>query len=527
MSLKSNSYRVPPPDSSQLLGFLQEMVTEGEALLKSQRAYKDIDRAIEMMASEEDDKIPKSLSRVRLNPVKRNINEITATLSNLRPMWGFHTDNKSFEAHANNLNKLILAWWYNAFPDRGIRDALKYAAVEGTGYASPVWERDFWCTGRGDIDIQTYGAKGVIPYQMGRDNDLQRAYAVTLAQEVPIVQAWAMYPQYQDKISPDRQKGTWIREGMKRVQRFIAPALRVAGTGRVNTTGPEYPTVAIFNAYVLDLSLNDTDHVIPMGEPGTSWYYEVPYIGMDIPTGQFNSGGQLLYRKASWEDARIYPLRRRITWTNGCTLYDGTSYWWHGMVPAVQFKMDDWPFDFLGLSLIRDNITLQDAMIQLLRAMTDSANARLRPPLQYDKDSITKSFMERFDPRQGGQTVGLPLSMSEPIKTVVDASYYNIPEQTFLLLKEMKGMIDSQMGVNDVSAIAKARQIPSGDSLQKIMEMAGPLMTDHSRNMERSLRQMGEMWKGLAFQFYSTPRKLQILGEDYITPEEWDYDPGN
>lgn len=189
MSLRDSNYMVPAPASQSLLGFLQEMMSEGQAFLRSQRAYRDIDRAIEMMASEEDDKIPKTLSRVRLNPVKRNINEICATLSNLRPMWGFHTDNSDYLQHVENLNRLILAWWYNAFPDRGIRDSLKYSAVEGTGYASPVWERDFWCTGRGDIAIQSYGAREVVPYQISRDNDLQRAYAVTLVQEVPIVQA--------------------------------------------------------------------------------------------------------------------------------------------------------------------------------------------------------------------------------------------------------------------------------------------------------------------------------------------------
>jgi len=350
---------------------------------------------------------------------------------------------------------------------------------------------------------------------------------VTLVQEVPLVQAWALYPEYADKIKADRSQASWIRRGLDRVQKFVAPALRAAGSSTSRDESVPYPTVDVYNTYVLDYSVNETDHIIPMGEPGTSWYYEVPYVGMDIPTGQNNSAGQALYRKATVEDAKMYPLRRLITWTSGCQIRDDTSYWWHGMVPAIQFRLDDWPWEFLGFSQVRDNNSMQDSIIKLLRAMDDSANARLRPPLQYDTASISKSFMERFDPRQGGQTAGLPLSMGEPIKTIVPADYYNIPAQTFELIKDYKAMIDSQMGVNDVTAIAKARQIPSGDSLDKIMQMAGPLMTDKSRNMERSLRQMGEMVKGLFFQFYTTPRKLQILGEDSITSEDWDYDPGN
>lgn len=528
-NITAGNYLIPPAEAQEQmkLGFLKEMVSDGEAFLKSQAAYKDIDLAVRMMNDRADERIPKSLSRVKVNPIKRNINEIVATLSNLRPMWGYHTDNSEYQQNAANLNKLILAWWYNAFPDRAIREALQYAAVEGTGYASPFWERNFWCYGRGDIALGTYGAKNVIPYQIGKDHDIQRAYAVTMVQEVPLVQAWAMYPKYADKIKADREQASWIRRGLDRVQKFVAPALRAAGSAQSRDESVPYPTVDIYNTYVLDYSVNETDHVIPMGDPGTSWYYEVPYIGADIPTGQNNSAGQALYRKATDEDARLYPLRRLITWTASCQIYDNTSYWWHGMVPAVQFRMDDWPWEFLGFSMVRDNKSMQDSMIQLLRAMDDSANARLRPPLQYDKDTIPKSFMERFDPRQSGQTVGLPLSMGEPIKPVVPADYYNIPAQCFELVKDYRSMIDNQMGVNDITAIAKARQIPSGESIEKIMELAGPLMTDKSRNMERSLRQLGEMVKGLFFQFYTTPRKLQILGEDAITPEEWDYDPGN
>jgi hypothetical protein len=91
----------------------------------------------------------------------------------------------------------------------------------------------------------------------------------------------------------------------------------------------------------------------------------------------------------------------------------------------------------------------------------------------------------------------------------------------------MYSHMDNVMGVNDLTAIAKARQIPSSDSIEKIMEMAGPVATDRSRNMERSLRDLGEMNKALFFQFFTTARKLQVLGSDGLTQEDYDYDPGN
>jgi hypothetical protein len=58
-----------------------------------------------------------------------------------------------------------------------------------------------------------------------------------------------------------------------------------------------------------------------------------------------------------------------------------------------------------------------------------------------------------------------------------------------------------------------------------MMEMAGPLVTDMSRNMERSLRDLGEMFKANCFQFYTVARKLQLLGPDGLTEEDFDFDP--
>jgi hypothetical protein len=87
--------------------------------------------------------------------------------------------------------------------------------------------------------------------------------------------------------------------------------------------------------------------------------------------------------------------------------------------------------------------------------------------------------------------------------------------------------MDHQMGVQDFTAIAKARQIPSSDSIEKILEMAGPLVMDMSRSMERSIRELGEQMKSNFFQFYTVPRRLQIMGPSGLVDEDFDYDPMN
>ena len=49
--------------------------------------------------------------------------------------------------------------------------------------------------------------------------------------------------------------------------------------------------------------------------------------------------------------------------------------------------------------------------------------------------------------------------------------------------------------------LARARQLPSGDSQEKLLETLGPLVKDQSRNMEQPIRAIGEMWKSNFMQF--------------------------
>lgn len=530
MAVDFTNYRYPPKgaEDTDLLARLNEGKMQGETFLQGQRGYEDMDNAIDVIAGTADKKRPASLSRISPNWLKRNVREIVASLSNIRPMWNFKNDDKKYDDHSGILNKLLHSWYLHTFADRAIRKALQYAAVQSRGYVCPTWKKDFWCFGRGDIELEVRGPRDVIPEQVGADNDLQKAYAVHIHTEMPLNLAHATWPAYQDKITPDRSSSSNLRRGGGRLQRFISPVLDAASRLRGREAdGRQLPTVDIYYTYIMDTSINMSGEVKLMGEPGTSWSYKVPYLGQQLPTGIKDEAGRSLTREAMPEDCQMYPKRRLVIWTRGCILRDGPSYWWHGMVPAIPFSIDDWPWEFLGYSAIRDGASLQESGVTLLRAIDDSQNAKLRPPLAYDEDSLSKAFMERFDPRQPGQKVAHNLSMGDPIKLLVPPTYYDIPQTIFTHIGNLVEMMKDLLGVKDISAITKARQMPSADALEKMAEMAGPLMTDMSRTMEASIRLLGEMVKGLFFQFYDTRRRVQVMGEDGVTEKDFDFEPGN
>jgi hypothetical protein len=515
---------------------VREAIQEGEQFLKTQRAFMDMDRALDVIAgtSTSDGRTARSLSGVRVNRAKRNVREIVASLSNLRPLWGYKNDNRDYDSHAVVLNKLLNSWWLNTFADRRIRQALQYAMVMGTGYISPVWRRDFWNAGRGDIYLNVYGPRDVLFVQLPPSHDIQGAYAVIIRVRTPIHMACAMWPTLADKFAPTYVASGALRRGMGRVTGFVTPILRRLGGGqqRREEDDSPFPMLDIFYAYIMDPSINLGPDDIQVGDPDTNFGYLVPPFEKLIDTTQRDpASGQFLKRKVTREEAMLYPARRLLITCPECNLEisDGPSPWWHKKVPLVGFTPDDWPWEVCGYSPLRDMAPMQASANSLMRAIDDAANARLRPNVWYDPNVLAKTLMDDLDFRQGGQSVPAPLGMTgEPIKAILAPQWYQVEAFIPEFIKVLWEQMDHVSGVRDLTAIAKARQIPASESIDKIMEMLGPLVQDMSRGMEASLRDLGEMVKALFFQFYTAPRRVQILGgKDGLVEEDYDYEPAS
>lgn len=540
---RESDWKIPPEfnksgervPSDRKIGWLREAVSEAESFNRTQRSYIDMDRALDVVAgvSASDTRQARSLSGVRVNRAKRNVRELVATLSNLRPMWGYKNDNHDYDSHAIILNKMVNAWWHNTFADRAIRRALQYAFVMGAGYISPVWRRNYWSVGRGDIHLNVYGPRDVLFVQLPQDHNFQGAYAAILRIRTPIHIAHMLWPDKADLLTPTYMASGPLKRGMGRVTGFVTPILRRFGMGQARREEDDtpFPMIDIYHCYIMDSSINLGPNKMMMGDPDTNWSYEVPILNSEIPSGMRDTKGNPLFKKATREDAMLYPNRRHYVAAldNNVELSDGPSPWWINGVPLVQFNIDDWPWEVNGYSAMRDMASIQASNTGLMRAVDDAANARLRPNVFYDMDVLAKTLMDDLDFRQGGQSIPVKMQMIEtPVRAILDPKHYEVPGYIPDWIKAQEERMDHLVGVRDLSALAKARQIPATESIDKIMEMAGPLVTDMGRNMESSLAALGQMWMALFFQFMAiTPRKVQVLGQDGFTEEDFDYEPGN
>lgn len=497
------------------LGWLNETTEQGAAWLKSQRGYQDWKRALDVIGGRVlGPDIPLYRSQLNTNHLKRNVREIVGTLSKLRPMWGYSSDNAAFAPQSHQMNLLTRALYLENFYDLSIKEAIQYSAATCTGWIRPVWIRDF-VSGEGNPELLSYGQPCVLPVQLPASGNFQRAYAVTLLDELPIWMAHAMFPLQQAKLRPTSSMYWYSDVIRKSAQSNIWKRI----FGKQSTASPSnLPDlfIPIRYTYIIDLTINTTQRMIPMGEVGSSWYYEVPYVGQRLPDG----------REATAQDARLYPRRRLIISSEACVCYDGPSFDWHGRLPLIPFSTDHWPWEPIGFSLIRDGYDIQATINETERGMADKKRAQLDMPLGYDINSVSSREAKAFDPMQPRARIGFDGSqMDKPFQLPIPPEVLRLDQTDFAWLQHLNDSMDTQHAIKDVMALAKARL--AGDDMEKVMESVGPIIEDMSRSMEPPMRELAEQLKFLILQHLPPARVIQYVGEDNMTKETFDYDPAS
>lgn len=527
---KFSDWQCPPAATAEYkrLGWLSESTEDGQNALKANRGYSsDYRKFMDVIAGKiDDDTLLDYRSAVNTNELKTNIRQVIGAMAKLRPIWGYSSGNKGFAKYAEMMNQVTRAVYLQSEAsgpaDRTIRDALQWAAATTKGYVIPSYQKDL-ATGRGGIYHEAYGNPSVLPVQMPANRNLQQAYTVHVMTEWPIFKAHALFPKFQDRLLPTTSK-YWHDADIRKSAKVntgwwnrMASSLRRGkeGTDRANLFVP------IRKSYIIDLTLNETDAEIPMGEQGTSWFYKVPYMGQEIVRG-----GKT--KKADESDCRLYPMRRLIISSQDCIMYDDTAFDWHGLVPVIPFSFDEWAWgDSFGL--VHDGYELQKAMTAIERGSMDKVKARLDIPLAYDINQITKKEAEQFDPMQPRARAGFDgMAGDMPFKEVVPKEVYEVASQDLAMHKLLSDAQKRCFALNDLMQLAQARALGSGsDNIEQILGNVGPIIEDMSRGMEPSMSAWGNIEKYLVLQYFDTPRVMQYVGIDGVPEGSFDYHPNS
>lgn len=526
--MATTQYEIPAHGlgGDYLHGWLMEAVAEGDGWLKAQRPSLEWAGVLDMLGSKPASAEVKGLSNTGYNLVERNARDIVASLSNFRHEGEFRPRfDKQLYNQAHTITKLDRNWYIETNAYNEHRSNLQNAVCFGTGYLVEDFDKGYWGT-HGDIRLRPFGPEDVTFVQLPKNHDIQQAYMVIIREELPINLAKAQYKNIASALTPDREAPGWLMKGLRKMQSLMggSPALRVGGPAQRKQEG-SFPTVDIYHAYVVDRSINLSGAPVVMGSHDTNWSYNVPALGDPMPTGLTNPAtGQEWTRAADENDCKLFPLRRYCIFSRTAVSYDGSSPWWHGQTPVARMRFNDWAWEALGKSLLSDARTMQDGIVALMRCIEDASAARLDPPCIYDDQLTSEGFAKAFNPRMAGTRAAGNLQQGDLLKFPVPWQHYDVPAGIYEWIKSQEQRINHQMGTPDLVAIAKAKQVPGEGTLEKLMEMAGPLVQDMVRALEQPLHQLGNWRLAYYLQFYTRGRIIQVTGPDQ-NEEDWEFKP--
>lgn len=540
----ANSWICPPAGSSQdeILGWVQTMVRNYQLILSNSDNYRRLHNAIRVLSEtpadqEINDKQHERLSKLNFNRTKREMTEMVAILSDLKQTGKYVAENNANDQQAAVLTKLYKALWLH--PYTAIRSKLiqlfQYA-LTGEGYLMIEWSSDPFYKRSGSLNFIPLSIDDVAFTQLGKDKDIQKAYAVAIRHELPIAQACMLYPEFASKFHPNNTTPSWFRQVKSGVAKmFFSEALNISYENATNLSGQGFPhsqapvtseaTIDIYEIYVLDFSINTTGHEVSMGANGTGEFYTVPSYGQMIPTKLNDLAGKPIMRPATREEAMLYPRRRRIICTNSVIISDGPSPWAHGLVPLARFTLSDWCWDRVGNSVAMDGYSLNKTIENSLKGFHDQLERQFQPGLKMP-NSLSNATIASYDPRRPGTHIKVDPYANTTIAPVVPPEMNVIQSTALEYVELLHREADYIIGKPETRALAEAQQIPSAETFERILQMNGPMTKYIAMNVEEGLLRIAEMAKALMIQFCHSAKRFQILGKDGLTYEDWDYDPG-
>lgn len=500
--------KLPEQNSRGVHDWAQLAISEGEAFLQSQSGYSNTDDIIRgIMGTTHEDKLRAStISQLNLNHMGKIALDLASSLTDIKPFWEYKTTNVRFQPQADMGQKLATAWWLNRLIDLKFCDVIKYSLAAGSGIAHLVYNPDIQ-----DLDLIAEDPRDVLPIRPSDMISLQNCFGIVLRRERPVNYLRHMYPQFANQISADREGSVAAMAKKSSYQQQMQNLGLVSGFmsnlwsgigGRTSAAPLTVPVSDLYTIYVKDDSVNETGSRVLMGTAGTDWCY---WVEPGEP---------------------LYPRKRCIVLTRSCKqpLYDGPNIYWHGNFPCAKLTLDPWPWSWLGKSPLKDVIPLQKEIDRTARGVSDIFQKYFRPALIADSKNISKAAADRIDTRAAGLRLRINPIAGQGIK-------FESPDMQGLgmamewivkLIEEAKEL----SGTEDVTDLAELGQVPSSETIERMVMAKSGAVRLRSRVMEAFMRETAMMTLSNFFQFYTQAQRIAVLGPKGQTFEDFDFDPG-
>lgn len=512
-------WQVPPFEAggTYVKGWIDELVQGGDRWARDQEGTKNLEKDIRMLLGLDQDNSMKS------NMLMPNIRTFVETISDLRQIATLGTNAEQYKKYVATYNREFKHVYWASEYVFNIRRALQWSML-GSGMVWLHYTRPFYgnCFGKPRNIFDALGPFEGLPEQLPFNNDPQGAYAFTVITPMPIWEAHARFPEFQEHLVPI-SRYDWRRYGS-------AGGVRLDHWDKNRFSGRwgwDSRYCEIRRTYIHDRRINETKRTLQMGVPGSTWGYTVPSYG-DLLVSMNPQNGLPESRKADEEDCLVYPQMREIITcpTVPVPMYDNTAFDMHGEIPVVQFDVNDFPWAARGYSAVRQVAGLERSRRARYSEIDETLAVRKDPPMGYDFTSgASRTQLEKLDLLRGqGIRAGLKGDPKKAMSSI-------LPDSMVVDGEDWKGQemydaaIKSTLGLNDIASLRDLKSNMSDQSFDKFITNLGPMAKGIAMVMWRGSSRLAQMLKYNIAQYKSVDELISDIGPEAIELETFDNDP--
>lgn len=438
------------------------------------------------------------------NLLLRSMEQTVAVLTDIRTAYEAKSENKTYTEQADTLTKTAKCWWVNQSVDLQMAMAVIHAYLT-TGYLRVVWNERLM-NGKGDFQVIPEGVNSVLP--IGTPcHDIQDWEGLRYTSARPMSWFKRKFPKTWYKVKPSAQYSTYTKSISKPAYvgktafSMLSPQMQRVLAGRPTFAESAIPHAGYNEFWIRDYSLNTSDKIVDLGEPGTNWFYRV-------------KPGEMLYP------------RGRLIITGGdnfARLFDGPNPHWHGRWPYICIRLKPVPWQFHGVSELRTKIPLQNIVNNILAGILDMIKKAVNPALIYPSNAFGDAVQRAMDPSMPNLKLSYSaLSMAAP-------QYARPPEMPSYVVNTMQyaeQALQDDSGLLDLAGLSRKKISPAGDTLSQLKENQQTIMRLRGRYMEFAVSELGEQMIPNFLQFYTLQRRMHMLGQHGVMPEDvFDWNP--
>jgi len=483
----------------------QAVFEEAKDELERYEEIVNIDRNINyLMGRQWVERRPSYKSSPVANRLWTNLIQLVSYLTDVRQSFEIKANNRLYDKHAEILNKLIRGWFFSEDVDMTMAMIIIHSALT-IGYGRLVWNPELK-NGEGELELTACGAMDVIPIRPG--HNLQKALGVIYRTPKPLSWFQEKYPTKGFAVPVDREYSQFIStassnagQGMwGRAWQVLSPQMRrLFGQSASQYRDSVIPMALYREFWVRDDQKNTSDREVFVGDMDKEYGYTVQ------------------------PGHKLYPRGRLVCMGGPVVLYDGPNPFWHGQFPFAALRLNRVPWQWPGVSEFRNQIPLQDVMNNILAGILDAVKKAVNPPLVAPDNAFGQAIKRNLDPNMPGAKVFYsPASIAPPQYAPAPV----LPSFVFQTMLYAQQELDAQSGFIDLSSVSRKGIIPAADTLEQMKEGQQTLVRLKVRYIESFLKEIGQQFVPNLFQFYTMKRRIQILGQDGLTFEDFDYNPG-